>query len=228
MTKNGRTIWTDKRAAFFDMDGTLVDSMWMWTDIDQRYLARFPEAQRCDIRLLQKEIEGLGMLETAAYFRQRFSIADPIPKILREWDEMALELYKTRVPLKPGAAVLLQEMKGKGMKLGVCTSNSSRLAGVALEVNGVRSLFDVVLTADEVGRGKPNPDIYLEAAKRTGVSPEDSIVFEDILNGVIAGKRAGMKVCAVSDENYADRQDALAREADYYIQDFREILSCHW
>lgn len=220
----GSSIWTDKKAALFDMDGTLMDSMWMWTDIDIQYLARFPQTRGTDIRQLQAEIEGMGMWETAVYFKKNFQIEDSLEKIQADWDQMAMERYQTRVPLKNGAGDLLSQMRERGLKLGICTSNSSALAMEALKANQVRNLFDLVLTADQVGKGKPNPDIYLEAAKRVGVKPEDCIVFEDVLNGVIAGKRAGMQVCGVADENYADKRKDIVEAADYFIEDFRCLL----
>lgn len=217
-------IWTDKKAALFDMDGTLMDSMWMWGDIDVQYLARFPQTKGTDIRQLQLCIEGLSMEETAVYFRKRFGISDPIEKMQADWNAMAFEMYRTRVHLKPGALTMLKQMKEHGLKLGICTSNSARLAEAALQANGVLDMFDVVLTGNEVGRGKPYPDIYLEAARRVGARPEQVIVFEDVVNGVTAGKSAGMTVVGIADENYADRRSELIRAADYFAEDFRPLL----
>lgn len=217
-------IWRDKQAALFDMDGTLMDSMWMWTDIDVAYLHRFPQARGTDIRQLQLEIEGMGMKETAVYFRKRFSIGDSLEQIQADWDGMALERYQTRVPLKPGAREILIRMKESGLKTGICTSNSVRLAMAALRANQVEDLFDIILTANEVGRGKPCPDIYLEAARRIGADPGETIVFEDVVNGAIAGKRAGMEVCGVADKSYEDHRQDLIGAADYFVEDFRPLL----
>lgn len=218
------SIWTDKKAALFDMDGTLVDSMWMWTDIDVSYLTRFPQARGTDIRQLQNEIEGMGMEETAVYFKKRFAIPDSLQQMQADWDQMAMERYRSRVPLKPGAREMLVQMKERGLKTGICTSNSAGLMGAALKANHVEDLFDVVLTANEVGRGKPYPDIYLEAAGRVGVDPGRIIVFEDIVNGVLAGKRAGMEVCGVADQSYQDHRQDLIEAADYFVEDFRPLL----
>jgi len=217
------SIWTGKKAALFDMDGTLMDSMWMWTDIDVEYLKKIPQAKGQDIRQLQLEIEGMAMGEIAVYFKKKFLLSDPVEKLQADWNAMALERYSHRVPLKPGALTMLAQMKARGLKLGLCTSNSAELTRAALAANHVEGMFDVVLTANEVGRGKPNPDIYLEAARRIGVKPEDAIVFEDVMNGVIAGRRAGMKVCGVADDDYADRRQDIIEAADYFVEDFREL-----
>ena len=96
-------MWRDKKGAIFDMDGTLMDSMWMWKDIDIEFLARhnleMPEG-------LQTEIEGMSMPETAAYFRERFGLTDSIEQLIAEWNEMAIGFYRTRVRLKKGALEL--------------------------------------------------------------------------------------------------------------------------
>jgi HAD superfamily hydrolase (TIGR01509 family) len=217
-------ILKDKRAALFDLDGTLVDSMWMWTDIDLEYLSRFSGTEGCDIRALQRDIEGLSMPETAELFKMRFRIPDSLEQMQEDWNQMAYERYRTKVPLKAGARQLLETMRRKGMKLAVCTSNSRRLAETALQANDVLELFDRILTADEVGKGKPSPDIYLEAARQIGIVPTQSIVFEDVISGAIAGKRAGMTVCGVADAYSEDRRAELVEICDDFIEDFRELL----
>ncbi len=217
MKRTDSRILKDKRAALFDLDGTLVDSMWMWTDIDLEYLSRF-------IRALQRDIEGLSMPETAELFKMRFRIPDSLEQMQEDWNQMAYERYRTKVPLKAGARQLLETMRRKGMKLAVCTSNSRRLAETALQANDVLGLFDRILTADEVGKGKPSPDIYLEAARQIGIVPARSIVFEDVISGAIAGKRAGMTVCGVADAYSEDRRAELVEICDDFIEDFRELL----
>lgn len=214
-------MWRDKKGAIFDMDGTLMDSMWMWKDIDLEYLGRFgiemPEN-------LQREIEGMSMTETAVYFRQTFGITDSVEKMQNDWNEMAIEFYRSRVPLKKGVRELLGQMKERGMKIGIATSNSVELTRECLAANGVEELFDTVRTAKDVPRGKPSPDIYLSVTREWNMDPRDIIVFEDIPNGALAGKRAGMEVTAVEDEYALPRREELIRIADHYIRDFTEIL----
>lgn len=224
MKKADSRILTNKSAALFDLDGTLVDSMWMWTDIDLEYLSRFSGAEDCDIRALQRDIEGFSMPETAELFKTRFRIPDSLEQMQEDWNQMAYERYRSKVPLKAGARQLLETMRRKGMKLAVCTSNSRRLAETALQANDILELFDRILTADEVGKGKPSPDIYLEAARQIGTVPARAIVFEDVISGAIAGKRAGMTVCGVSDAYSEDRRMELVENCDYFIEDFRELL----
>lgn len=110
------------------------------------------------------------------------------------------------------------------MKAGIATSNGRAMVDAVLDSLGIRRYFQVVATACEVAAGKPAPDIYLNVAGRLGVSPEDCLVFEDIPAGIQAGKRAGMTVFAVEDEFSRHMRDEKAALADYYINDYYEML----
>jgi len=210
-----------KKAAIFDMDGTLMDSMWMWRDIDIEYLGRFGR----DLpRELQFEIEGMGFTETACYFKEKFQIPQTVEEIKADWNKMAYDIYANRVFLKPGALELLREMKARGMKLGIATSNHIDLAMAALVSNQVEGMFDCILTSCDVARGKPSPDVYLAVADRLQVEPEECIVFEDVPMGILAGKNAGMQVCAVEDAFSLERKKEICSLADYYIRSFQEVL----
>ena len=214
-------MWRDKKGAIFDMDGTLMDSMWIWRDIDIEYLGRFGIAPPED---LQAKIEGLSFAETAVYFQEHFGITDSIEKIQSDWNDMAIDFYRHRIGMKKGARELLTQMKERGMKIGIATSNSVELTEECLAANGVADLFDTVRTSRDTPRGKPFPDIYLSVADEWGIAPEDLIVFEDIPNGAIAGKRAGMEVIAVADDYALPRREKLIRIADHFIEDFTQIL----
>ena len=214
-------MWRDKKGAIFDMDGTLMDSMWIWRDIDIEYLGRFGIALPED---LQAKIEGMSFAETAVYFREHFGITDSLEKIQSDWNDMAIDFYRHRIGMKKGARELLTQMKERGMKIGIATSNSVELTEECLAANGVADLFDTVRTSRDTPRGKPFPDIYLSVADEWGIAPEDLIVFEDIPNGAIAGKRAGMEVIAVADDYALPRREELIRIADHFIADFTQIL----
>ena len=214
-------MWRDKKGAIFDMDGTLMDSMWIWRDIDIEYLGRFGIALPED---LQAKIEGLSFAETAVYFREHFGITDSLEKIQSDWNDMAIDFYRHRIGMKRGARELLTQMKERGMKIGIATSNSVELTEECLAANGVADLFDTVRTSRDTPRGKPFPDIYLSVADEWGIAPEDLIVFEDIPNGAIAGKREGMEVIAVADDYALPRREELIRIADHFIADFTQIL----
>ena len=208
------------KACFFDMDGTIIDSMWMWTDIDIRFLGErgieLPED-------LQKRIEGKSFSETAVFFKEEFALSESLDEIKTIWNDMAMEAYCNRVQLKEGVIEFLKELKAKGIHTGIATSNSLELALSCLRALKVEKYFDTVVTGCCVGVGKPAPDIYLKCAKDCQVNPTDCLVFEDVIAGIESGHNAGMKVCAVYDD-YSRNTDELKRQiADYYINSFKEI-----
>lgn len=209
-------------AILFDMDGTLVDSMWVWVSVDEDYIKKYNLRVPSDF--LQK-MEGKSFTETAQYYLDVFpSLPHTLEELKKEWYEMALEKYTHDVRMKDGADDFIRRVRSLGFRLGIATSNDRMLAEKTLEALGISDFFDVISTSCEVKKGKPAPDVYLEAAKRLGVSPERCLVFEDVPMGILAGKNAGMKVCAV-DDDFSRRQETRKKElADYYIHSYDEIF----
>ncbi len=216
-----RPMLEDIQAVIFDLDGTLVDSMWMWHEIDVEYLGRFGIPIPEDLQL---SIEGKSFHETAEYFKERFAIPDSLDQIKDNWNDMAWDKYENEVPLKEGVREFLDACRTRGIKLGIATSNSRALAENIASVHGLRDYFDCIMTGCDVLKGKPAPDIYLEVAKQLSVPPGHCLVFEDIIPGIQAGKSAGMKVCAVEDVYSADVREQKIAMADYYIHSYREIV----
>ena len=118
-----------KQAVIFDLDGTLVDSMWMWKDIDIEFLARYGYECPED---LQKAIEGMSFSETAVYFKERFALPIELDEIKRIWTEMSIDKYRNEVPLKPGAGEFLHRLKERGVALGIATSNGRDMVDAVL------------------------------------------------------------------------------------------------
>lgn len=209
------------KAVIFDLDGSLVDSMWMWHAIDIEYLGRFGLEPPVD---LQERIGGKSFSETAVYFKETFQIPDELEQIKADWNQMAWDKYTYEVPLKPGVDAFIRFCVENRIKLGIATSNSRELVENVIAVHNLNAHFDCIMTGCEVAKGKPAPDIYLAVAKAIDVHPEHCLVFEDILPGIMAGKAAGMKVCAVYDEASAWQDKQKKELADYYIHDFKELM----
>lgn len=211
----------NKKAVIFDLDGSLVDSMWMWREIDIEFLgARGMELPED----FQQKIEGMSFTETALYSIERFGLTESVEELKEIWNGMALDKYSHEVGFKPGAEHFLKHCKALGIPMGIATSNSRELVQAVSDSLGLDKYIDVVVTACEVNRGKPAPDVYLKAAEKLNVPPKDCLVFEDVPAGILAGKNAGMTVCAVEDIYSLDLTEEKRRLADYYITDYIQVL----
>lgn len=211
------------KAVIFDLDGTLIDSMWVWSGLDEAYMKKYhlesPQG-------FPESVEGMSIEEVAEYFLKEFpTLTSSKKELIEEWLEMAHTIYMTQVSLKSGALELLEELKKRGIKIGIATSNLYSLAIDTLRALGVEDIFDTILSSGQVSAGKPAPDVYLEVAKKLGISPKDCLVFEDVPMGILAGKRAGMTVCAVEDDFSKNQREKKKELANYYIQNFYQVLS---
>jgi HAD superfamily hydrolase (TIGR01509 family) len=215
-------IFKDIDAVIFDLDGTLVDSMWMWETIDIEYLARFGIDFPRD---LQSKIEGMSFSETAVYFKERFNLPDSLDQIKSDWNKMAWDKYLYEVPLKEGVIELLEYLKQNNIPAGIATSNSRELVNLIIDKHNISGYFSSIRTSCEVEKGKPSPDIYLLVAMDLKVEPERCLVFEDVIQGVMAGKNANMKVCSVYDDFSKNDEEKKIRLSDYYIRSMKEIFN---
>ncbi len=176
----------------------------------------------------QHEIEGMSFTETAVYSIQRFGLTESVDELKEIWNRMAIDKYSHEVDFKPNAERFLQHCKEHGILLGIATSNSRELVNAVSDALGLNKYIDVIVTSCEVNRGKPAPDVYLAAAKKLGVAPEECLVFEDVPAGIQAGKNANMTVCAVADEFSDELWEEKCRLADYYIFDYAQVLEHTW
>ncbi|WP_252247628.1 HAD family phosphatase [Clostridium sp. ZS6] len=209
------------KAAIFDLDGTLVDSMMIWQKIDIDYLKERGHELPKD---LKNDIIHLSFKQTATYFKNRFNIEDSVETILNHWHDMAFKYYSTNVKLKDGVKEFLDKLKSNNIKIGLATSNSNELLEVCLKANNIYDYFDSITTTGETEKGKDSPDVYLLAAKRLDTTPDKCVVFEDILPAIKSAKVAGMKVIAVKDEFSIDSKEDIINASDKYITSFFELI----
>ncbi|MBQ4145325.1 MAG: HAD family phosphatase [Clostridia bacterium] len=210
-----------KKAAIFDMDGTLIDSMWVWRNLLKDFLRKLnieaPEH-------ILNEVTHMSIKQSSAYVQEYFNLPMTAEEVRLEWREMVYNAYSENIKLKMGAEEYLRSLKNKGVKLAIATSCDKGLCEICLENNNIDELFDVITYADEVGKGKNFPDIYVECLKRLGCVAEETVLFEDILVAIKTGKKLGMKTVAVQDDSAEPDWDEMKKEADLFIKDFTEII----
>lgn len=208
-------------AVIFDLDGTLIDSMWVWEKIDECFLKEYHIEVPTD---MDRELEGKSFTETAEYFKRRFKLEISVEGIKDRWNQLAREFYKTEVPLKEGAKEFLEKLKARDIKIGIATSNSVELVQAVLEALDIERYFSEIKTSCEVGKGKPFPDIYLKVAEGLKVEPSRCLIFEDIPNGIRAGKNAGMTAWLIKDRQSDEILNEAKAIADDYVINYYEAI----
>lgn len=205
------------KAAIFDLDGTLLDSMGVWDQVDIDFLSKRGIDVPDDYMV---KVASMQFRQIAEYTIARFDLPDTPEQLMAEWDEMARVMYATAVEAKPGAAEYLARLKESGARLAVATSLPPALRGPAMEHVGIDGYFDEVVSVDDAGDvGKDRPDVYLLAASRLGVEPSDCTVFEDLLVGLRSAKSVGMRVWAMRDDSSAADWPMICAEADGVLLD---------
>lgn len=205
--------------AIFDLDGTLLDSMGVWAEIDRDFLGRRGFEVPPDY---MEAITPLGFRGTALYTIERFGLSDTPEGLMDEWSTMAREKYAHEVMLKPGAKALLRELHSAGVPLAVVTASSQDLFMPCLVRNGIADYFNLILTTDGTGFTKNGPEIWLMAAGKLGVTPEECVVFDDAAASVLGAKSAGLQTVGVYDSHSKGR-DRLMHEADLYTNSLEEL-----
>lgn len=207
--------------AVFDLDGTLLDSSWVWEKVDEKFLGDRGFQVPDDY---VDEISPLGAERAAVYTIERFGLNEDKDGIVREWIEMAKKEYATEVVCKPYAKEFLEELHKLNIKMAVATSSDRELFMKTLEREGILKYFQKIVTVDEVERGKGYPDIYEEAARRIKVNPHKCLVFEDILAGVTGASLGEFNVVAVFDEKSKHNWEKIKSISKYSINDYKELL----
>lgn len=184
------------RGAIFDMDGLLIDSEWMW---QQEWHAIAAERGVVLPDSFPSEVCGTGGKRTREVICRRYGVDDPEP-IMRECSARVHKLQENGVPLKRGARTILEGLRAQGCRIAVASSSPMDMIERNLRLDGVADYFDALVSGLDAARGKPAPDVFLMAAERIGVPPEECWVFEDSPVGVEAGWRAGCRVVMVPDQ----------------------------
>lgn len=205
-------------AIIFDMDGILADSETMWNEIDGAMLALYDVVYKGEHK---HDVLGKTTPMALQFYCERFGIRTDLETMALQRREIAMDFYANHIPLFDVTPRVLEELAAQ-LPLGLATSSISDLVHPFLTRHDIRKYLKEVTTGDEVERGKPFPDIYLKAAQKLGVAPENCLVVEDALAGVHAGKAAGMTVAAIPDPRFVD-VTLFPDEADYILEKLEEL-----
>jgi len=211
------------RAHIFDLDGTLLDSMGIWEEIDRKMLSSRGIPFPADYDEYVATITPLSPKETADYVIKHFGINEPPEKIISEWNETAAAAYASTLPLKPGAKDYLLHLKAKGEKMAIATSSPKELCYPALKNHGIFELFEAICLSEEVGCGKNKPDVFLLAARKLGASPQNCIIYEDSLTAIKTAKQTGATVYAIEEPCAENHREEIKKTADYIIKEWSEL-----
>ena len=184
------------RGAIFDMDGLLIDSETIWQD-EWHNIARERGVTLPDD--FPSQMCGTGGARTREVVRRNYGVDDPEP-IMRECSARVHRRQEHGVPLMPGVRVILDGLRAKGCRIAVASSSPMDMIERNLRFHGIEACFDALVSGLEAAHGKPEPDVFLLAAERIGVPPEQCWVFEDGTVGVEAGWRAGCRTVMIPDQ----------------------------
>lgn len=209
------------KACIFDLDGTLLDSMSLWQEVDRKYLARFGIAFD---PIYSEEIKKMSFDESAKYFIEKFNIPRSEEEIKEDWNRMVEVEYRDNIVAKPGSLEIIQNLAKHNIAMCVATSCNKEHARIALERLGMLSYFDFILTCAEVGKNKEYPDVFHACAQRFEVAPHECLVFEDLYMALNVCHKEGFKTVGVYDHLSAHEKSDVKQVCDYYVYDFFEIL----
>jgi HAD superfamily hydrolase (TIGR01509 family) len=196
-------------AVVFDLDGVLLDTEELWDEVREGLAhergGRWHTGAQADMM-------GMSSLEWSAYMHERIGLREPPEEINAEVVRRMLGRYEAELPLIPGAVEAVERLSAR-WPLALASSSNRELIDAALESAGVARRFRVTVSSEEVARGKPAPDVYLEAARRLGVEPARCAAVEDSANGIRSAHAAGMRVVAIPNPRFPPPDDALAAAA---------------
>jgi HAD superfamily hydrolase (TIGR01509 family) len=193
-------------AVVFDLDGLLIDSEHVW-DEARRELARERGGRWTETAT--QDMMGMSSLEWSRYMHDVIGVADPPDEISAQVVRRLERIYRDELPLFDGAVEAVERLAAR-WPLGIASSSNRELIDLVLELSGMARFFRATVSSEEVARGKPTPDVYVEAARRLGVTPDRCAAIEDSENGILAAKAAGMRVLAIPNPLYPPSDEALA------------------
>jgi HAD superfamily hydrolase (TIGR01509 family) len=205
-------------AVAFDLDGVILESEEIWDDVRERYVR--DRGGRYDDEA-QRAMMGMSSTEWSRFIHEELGVEATPAEINADVVELMIARYREQLPLIPGAREAVERM-ARVFPLAIASSSNRPLIAVALELAELTELFRATVSSEEVDRGKPAPDVYLEAARRLGVEPERSAAIEDSHSGIVSAQTAGMTVVAIPNRRYPPDAEALDK-ADVVLESIAQL-----
>jgi HAD superfamily hydrolase (TIGR01509 family) len=192
-------------AVIFDLDGLLVDSEAVWDEVRMRFVEENGGTWHDGA---QRDMMGMSSVEWSHYVRDRLGVDMDPEEISREAADRVADTYREKLPLLPGAVEAVKSLAAE-WPLGLASSSNRHVIDLVLELAKIADDFQATVSSEEVGAGKPAPDVYVEAASRLGIDPAACVAIEDSTNGIRSAHAAGMPVIAVPNQDFPPEPDAL-------------------
>ncbi|MEG0806267.1 MAG: HAD family phosphatase [Lachnospiraceae bacterium] len=205
--------------AIFDLDGTLLDSMFVWDSIGEEYLLSRGVTPEPGLNIIFKK---MSIVQAAQYYKSEYKINDSIEEIINGVNGMVEHYYLDVVCLKSGILPLLKSFQNRGIKMCVATATDRYLTEAALRRNGIYDYFTQILTCTEVGFGKDSPVIYERAREELRTPKETTLIFEDAIHAILTAKAAGFPVVGIYDHSSKKDQNDIKENSDVYLTSFEE------
>ena len=210
------TQGTRLEAVLFDMDGVIVDSEPLWSKAEEQLLARRNLRYSPQLKTVMM---GLDSSEAVGFLIKHYNLQESVGDVVAERNQLVADLFRQFLRPMPHALQLARSVQAAQIKTGLASSSPKELVDLALRRLNITELFDLILTGDQVARGKPAPDIYLTAARELGMNHENCLVIEDAPHGVAAAKAAGMCRLAIS----TSVSESELGEADRVVKGFAGV-----
>ena len=207
--------------AIFDVDGTLLDSMFKWEEVESGYIISLGITPKPDIR---DSLRVLSQHEVANHFKIQYGIDKDMQTITDEKNKMIEPFYFAEVKLRPGVAELLELLKSHGIKMCVATATDRYLVDTAMERLGISKYFSKTFSCCDYETTKSKPDIFIKSAEFLGTPVDKTLVFEDAPHAITSAKDAGFTIVAVYDETMANQQEQIKEIADYHCDCWSDFL----
>lgn len=208
------------KGAIFDVDGTILDSMWVWDSLSIDYLLSMGINPR---KNLNKCLKSLSFEEGCLYIKKTYELEISLDKIKKDMEATLADYYANYFDLKPYVLETLEELKNKNVKIAIATAIDEDLVSMALNRHGILDYFEFIQTEQNVGLSKSNPEFFKVAINRLGIEPNNIWVFEDALHCIISAKKCNLNVVAIKDKSALNDLIKIKDMSNIYIDNLSKL-----